>query len=117
MRRAAVKRVSGGVLLACNQYALQRVVTSCHLSGLTYTTKCKIKLNMRYPEQLIKGYGSAAAFADAATAHPYAPKKQDGSQRTLDAAAVYMWKSRQTVPYMWRPVVSDMLAKAERGAA
>ena len=72
---------------------------------------------MRYPEQLIKGYGSAAAFADAATAHPYAPKKHDGSRRVLDAAAVYMWKSRQSVPYMWRPVVSDMLARAERGAA
>ena len=117
MRHEGAKRVLVGVLLACCHYTLQDVVTSCHLSGLTYTTKCKIKLDMRYPEQLIKGYGSAAAFADAATEHPYAPKKLDGSQRTLDAAAVYMWKSRQTVPYMWRPVVSDMLARAERGAA
>ena len=72
---------------------------------------------MMYPAQLIKSFGSAARFAEAATAHPYAPEKMDGSPRTLDAAAVYMWKTRNAVPFAWRPVVSDMLAKAERGAA
>lgn len=95
----------------------QHVVTSRDLSVLTYATKCKIKQDMRYPERLIKSFGSAAKFAEAASAHPYAPEKMDGSPRNLDPAAVYMWKSRNAVPFAWRPVIADMMAKAERGAA
>ena len=72
---------------------------------------------MRYPDKLIKAFHGASGFASAASSHPYAPEKSDGTPRKLDASAVYMWKSRDTVPFMWRPVVADMMAKSERGAA
>ena len=70
---------------------------------------------MQYPASLIQHFGSAAAFAKAATAHPLAPQRMDGTRRKLDAAAVYMWKQRDAVPHMWRPAVEDM--SSERGAA
>jgi hypothetical protein len=66
---------------------------------------------MRYPAQLIKGqYGTAEAFAEAASLHELAPKRLDGTKRTLDRAAVYMWKQRDHVPYMWQPVVEALAA-------
>ena len=70
---------------------------------------------MQYPASLIEQFGSAAAFAEAAKTHPLAPRRMDGARRNLDAAAVYMWKQRDTVPHMWRPVVDDL--SAARGAA
>lgn len=66
---------------------------------------------MRYPASLIEDFGTAAIFAEAASAHPLAPKNMDGSRRVLDRDAVYMWKQRNTVPYMWRPVVSALQSK------
>lgn len=68
---------------------------------------------MRYPQALIEQFGSAAAFAKAATEHPLAPRKMNGEPRVLDPAAVYMWKQRKSVPYMWRDVVADLCRKGE----
>lgn len=65
---------------------------------------------MRYPAQLIERFGTAAAFAAVASRHREAPLKASGERRVLEAAAVYMWKRRDVVPHMWRPVVADLLA-------
>jgi len=70
---------------------------------------------MEYPASLIEQFGSAAAFAEAASAHPLAPTRMDGTRRKIDASAVYMWKQRQTVPHMWRPVIEAI--HDQRGAA
>lgn len=71
---------------------------------------------MRYPAELIKGrFGTVEAFADAATTHDLAPKRADGTTRELDRAAVYMWKQRDRVPYMWQPVVGA-LSQENQGA-
>jgi hypothetical protein len=69
---------------------------------------------MRYPAELIKGkYGTAEAFAEAASRHELAPKKLNGTKRTLDRAAVYMWNQRDHVPYMWQPVVKALASESE----
>jgi len=72
---------------------------------------------MRYPQELIGHFGSVTEFAEAATNHPQAPQKMNGEKRVLDASAVYMWKQRDHVPFMWRPVVDAMQVQVERGAA
>ncbi|MDD9727204.1 hypothetical protein PVV74_17220 [Roseovarius sp. SK2] len=61
-----------------------------------------------FPEGLIGRFGTVEAFAEAASAHELAPKKLNGSKRTLDRAAVYMWKHRGHVPFMWQPVVEAL---------
>jgi hypothetical protein len=65
---------------------------------------------MQYPAPLIDAYGNAIRFAEAASKHADAPKDTRGNRRRLGAAAVYMWKRRDTVPHMWRPVVSELLS-------
>ena len=60
---------------------------------------------MQYPQDLINRIGSAAAFAEAASQHPDAPRK-------LTRDAVYMWQHRDSVPFMWRDVVRDLMSKA-----
>ena len=72
---------------------------------------------MKYPQEMIEQFGSVAAFAEAATIHPQAPQKMNGERRVLDASAVYMWKQRGHVPFMWRPVVDALQRQVERGAA
>ena len=64
---------------------------------------------MEYPSFLVAQFESATAFAEAASSHPLAPRK-------LERSAVYMWKARG-VPWMWRPVVSAMLAETQAGDA
>lgn len=64
---------------------------------------------MRYPQALISLFGDATAFARAASAHPLAP-------RVLTRAAVYAWKTRDRVPYAWRPVVQAMTDAATASA-
>lgn len=64
---------------------------------------------MRYPEDLISRFHSAASFAEAASSHPLAPKQaNNGKRRSIDAGAVYQWKQRNAVPWMWRDVVTAM---------
>jgi hypothetical protein len=58
---------------------------------------------MRYPAAEIDRMGGVPALVERANAHPQAP-------RVLEPAAVYMWKKRDTVPWMWRPVMSDLLS-------
>ena len=66
---------------------------------------------MMYPSELIGRLGGPALFAEVASAHPLVPHyAENGQPRRLDAAAVYMWKARDRVPHMWRPVVSALLA-------
>jgi hypothetical protein len=74
---------------------------------------------MRYPATLIDTYGTTADFAEAATRHHLAPYRLNGERMTLDRAAVYMWKQRNSVPFAWRPVVSAMMVstQAEGSAA
>ena len=73
---------------------------------------------MEYPSDLIVQFGTTAAFAEAASAHPLAPvTRSTGETRTLDAAAVYMWKSRDFVPFMWQPVVSALHGQGRGTAA
>jgi len=73
---------------------------------------------MRYPAELIKGqYGTVEAFAEAASRHELAPRKLNGSKRTLDRAAVYMWKHRRRVPFMWQPVVEALSQQSERATS
>ena len=55
-------------------------------------------------------FPSIDALTDALNRHPSAPK-------AIGRGAVSLWKQRDTIPHAWRPVVSDMLARAERGAA
>lgn len=55
-------------------------------------------------------FPSIDALTDALNRHPLAPKQ-------IGRGAVSVWKQRDTIPFAWRPVVSDMLARAERGAA
>lgn len=68
---------------------------------------------MRYPEQIIKRYGTAARFAEAATDHPLAPTTPEGVSKVLTEAAVYQWKQRGVVPFMWRPVVVALASRHE----
>jgi len=64
---------------------------------------------MVYPQPLIDRYGSAAEFAAAASAHPDAPKP-------LTRQAVYQWKQRNSVPFMWRHIVRQIACNAPSGA-
>jgi len=61
---------------------------------------------MQYPQDLIEQMGGARAFAEAASRHPEAP-------RALTRDAVYMWQHRDSVPFMWRPVVRALSANAK----
>lgn len=56
---------------------------------------------MEYPANLIEHCGGAEEFARQAGAHPMAPK-------ALRRDAVYMWKVRGRVPFMWRAVVASL---------
>ncbi len=60
---------------------------------------------MRYPSTLISRFGSIDAFVEAAALHVEAPRAK------LTPAAVSMWKSRDNVPFMWRPVIRDMAGR------
>lgn len=53
------------------------------------------------------------AFAAAASSHKLAPRRLDGTKRKLDRAAVYMWKRRERVPFMWQPVVEALSQESE----
>jgi hypothetical protein len=67
---------------------------------------------MVYPDALINSFDSAAAFAEAASKHVMAPPRQ------LTAAAVYQWRQKDRgVPWMWRPVVSAMMAETDNSAS
>jgi hypothetical protein len=68
---------------------------------------------MRYPDPIIKRYGTAARFAEAAAQHPLAPTTPDGERKTLTEAAIYQWKQRDVVPFMWRPVVIALASRHE----
>jgi len=57
---------------------------------------------MKFPQDLIEHFGGAQDFAEAASRHPKAPP------RRLRRSAVYAWKVRGTVPYMWRPVIDGL---------
>lgn len=61
---------------------------------------------MQYPSTLIEKLGGPAAFAEVAQVHELAP---EGKPLTRDA--VYMWKTRKRVPYMWRPAVRAIAAQ------
>jgi hypothetical protein len=64
---------------------------------------------MTYPETLILRFPTAEAFAKAAEAHELAPG------RKLTRAAVYQWRVRDFVPYMWRPTVTAMIQSFKEG--
>ena len=67
-------------------------------------------VRMKYPALLIKRFGTASAFAQAASEHPLAPiKLNTGQRRLLAQDAVYMWKQRDFVPHMWQPAVAAMM--------
>ena len=61
---------------------------------------------MQYPSTLIEAFGTAAAFAEVASVHEQAPEG-----RKLTQEAVYMWKVRNVVPHMWRPVVRALVGE------
>ena len=61
---------------------------------------------MQYPSTLIQSFGTAAAFAEVASVHQHAPEG-----RALTRDSVYMWKVRNAVPHMWRPVIRAMVAE------
>jgi hypothetical protein len=65
---------------------------------------------MQYPSQLIARYGTAERFAEVASSHPFAPLDGKGERRTIGRDAVYQWKQRNRVPYMWQSVVASMAA-------
>jgi hypothetical protein len=71
------------------------------------------KISMQYPSTLIEKLGGPAAFAEVAQVHELAP---EGKPLTRDA--VYMWKTRKRVPFMWRPAVRAIAAvNSPEGAA
>lgn len=55
---------------------------------------------MQYPSDLFNKFDDAQAAADALARHPYAPKN-----KSIKRDTIYMWKSRDWVPYMWQPAV------------
>jgi hypothetical protein len=59
---------------------------------------------MQYPSTLIEAFRTAANFAEVASVHENAPEG-----RKLTQEAVYMWKARNQVPHMWRPVVRALM--------
>jgi len=61
---------------------------------------------MQYPSTLIEKLGGPAAFAEVAQVHELAPEG-----KPLSRDAVYMWKTRKRVPYMWRPAVRAIAAQ------
>lgn len=65
---------------------------------------------MQYPHPLVNTFGTAAAFAEVASVHELAPEG-----RRLTQEAVYMWKVRNLVPHMWRPVVRALVNEKNSG--
>jgi hypothetical protein len=73
---------------------------------------------MQYPATLVDQIGGVNAFAAALSAHPLAPKRRSNNQlRRVEPATVYVWKSRDFIPFMWQPVVLAIAGARRREAA
>ena len=73
---------------------------------------------MQYPATLVEQFGGVTSFAAALSAHPLAPRRlRDNQRRRVEPATVYVWKSRDFIPYMWQPVVAALASAPRKGAA
>lgn len=91
--------------------ALERVAIRFEMPRENQVHACKVvkvsdEASAAIFSGLIEATGGAEAFAAEVLEHPLAP---EGKPLTRDA--VYMWKTRKRVPFMWRPAVRAIAAE------
>lgn len=64
---------------------------------------------MEYPTETIERFGGVTQFVAAVNQRADAPDR-------LEPGAVYMWKSRNSVPWKWRAFVGALAASATEAA-